>query len=936
MFQNWLKTARRKQSGMRRRTARSWQVAEVLEDRTLLSATLSVLPDAEAFEADGSLNFTVALSEPVDLPVSVEFMTVDGTAHASGTALTFDGLNDFVQVDSDLSPAAESNALTLSAWVNVRGVNTDGHEQARQPILAKGISGQWEYALYVYDNMQAGLTIWTIGGQDHAAVVGGSLTLNQWHHVAGTYERGGNTNLYVDGVLVASSSAQAGEPGNGTRPVRIGSREDGQFLNASIDEVRIYDVALTQAEIQATRNEILTGDEPGLLASWRFEEGTGNVAHAQTSGHHDGLLGGIVKPRWTVSGDFLPGDYVKTIQTVTFNPGDPLTQIVSVPLLTDDLDESDETVFAFLGNVTVTGGVRDVHVVNGSGGETLYAIDTETDELATIDGATGNVTVIGSLEHDFILSRMAFLNGTIYAVTPDGSSPPNWTIVAIDPTDATVLNAVPLSINGSQPIRADGLAARDGALLILYDDTDGSASVIGEVEPATGVITRIVDYETVTGTNIDIDAIATDPDGILYSVDGTAVSGSLRANVFRRLEFSPFDVTNVASFDGINISLTDLTYDGTDLLAISTSNHTLYRFASTLPPLTLLDTVPLAASGQNLAGITSNFLFGVPGTIKDSANGPDISGWWIIDGQAAQVLQLNGAVTFINEHKGVSLGHFTSDTQVAADGWGNLAGEIVGDEIQWANGSVWARIPNLSTTAVIGGSSPVLVQQSGIDLRFTNERGDMSDGRFLSSTEVVAVDWGNLAAAIVGDDLQWDNGSVWSAVDLSGVPVNLAGAWSLCGENTTILQFGNDLLFINERGDAAAGVVVDATHVIATGWGNLAGTIDAATRRILWDNGSVWDRVPILNRNENWHIGDRPTAVSQLGVDFLFTNEFGSRSRGRFVPLIGIVASDWSLGGQIDFAGGRITWNNLSVWRESRFGNNDEVFADSNNWPWAV
>ena len=317
----------------------------------------------------------------------------------------------------------------------------------------------------------------------------------------------------------------------------------------------------------------------------------------------------------------------------------------------------------------------------------------------------------------------------------------------------------------------------------------------------------------------------------------------------------------------------------------------------------------------------------------------DISGWWIIDGQAAQILQLNGAVTFINEHNVVSEGSFNSSLQVVAKGWGDLVGDIVGDEIRWANGSVWARIPTLSTTAVIDGSSPVLVQQSGIDLRFTNERGEMSGGRFVNSTAIVAADWGNLMATIAGDEIQWDNGTVWTGVDLStSVPVILAGAWSLGGQNTTILQFRNDLLFINEHGSVAAGVVVDQTQVVATGWGNLSGTIDAATRRILWDNGTAWDRVPVLNRNENWHIDQRPTAVSQLGTRFLFTNEFGDRSEGGFDPLFGVIATDWppagGLCGQIDFDDGQIEWNNLSVWRNSQFGINDEVFADVNNWPW--
>jgi hypothetical protein len=314
----------------------------------------------------------------------------------------------------------------------------------------------------------------------------------------------------------------------------------------------------------------------------------------------------------------------------------------------------------------------------------------------------------------------------------------------------------------------------------------------------------------------------------------------------------------------------------------------------------------------------------------------DISGWFLTSGQAAQVLQLDGVVTFINENGGVSEGFFNTETQVVASGWGGLVGNVVGNEIQWVNGSVWDHIPDLTMTATINGTSPVLVQQLGIDLVFTNEQGGMSNGQFINSTQFVATDWGNLVGTLVTNTIQWDNGSVWTASDLSiGAPANVSGAWATGGQNTTILQFGQTLVFVNEHGGASQGTLVDSTHVVATGWGNLGGTIDPATRRILWDNGSVWDRVPVLDRNENWHFSDgRPTAISQLGVRIVFTNESGIRSEGLFDPLTGVIATNWSLSGQIDFVNGRIVFANNSVWTKSDFGARNAVFTDVNNWPW--
>lgn len=313
----------------------------------------------------------------------------------------------------------------------------------------------------------------------------------------------------------------------------------------------------------------------------------------------------------------------------------------------------------------------------------------------------------------------------------------------------------------------------------------------------------------------------------------------------------------------------------------------------------------------------------------------DISGWFLIGGQGAQVLQFDGVVTFVNENGGASESFFTTETQFVATDWGNLVGNVVGLQIQWSNGSVWDFVPDLSMTGTMNGNQPILVQQLGIDLKLTNENGGMSSGRFVNSTQFVASNWG-ITGTLVGNTIQWSNASVWTASDLSlGTPVNVSGAWAIDGQNTTILQFGQTLLFVNENGGAAQGSVIDSTHVVASGWGNLGGTIDAANRRIVWDNGSVWHRVPVLDRNENWvTAGGQPTAVSQLGVDILFTNEHGGRSNGVFNPPTGVTATNWSLSGTIDFTDAQIEWFNGSVWTKSTWGANNEVFADVNNWPW--
>jgi len=198
-----------------------------------------------------------------------------------GWALEFDGKTNYVQIDADFSPQAqdEEGELSICAWVKVLAVGTDAHSQTRQPIVMKGAPGQWEYALYVYDSMAAGFSLWQCGGSGHSEPSGGALTMDEWHFVAGTYKLKGETRVYIDGELVRVDNTRRGQACNGTRPIMIAHREDGQFLKAVIDEVSMWKRELTQDEIkQLMKGPLMLAVHPkgmlttcwGLLKSGRF------------------------------------------------------------------------------------------------------------------------------------------------------------------------------------------------------------------------------------------------------------------------------------------------------------------------------------------------------------------------------------------------------------------------------------------------------------------------------------------------------------------------------------------------------------------------------------------------------------------------------------------------------------------------------------------
>lgn len=179
-----------------------------------------------------------------------------------GKALEFNGKDNYVEIPFDVNAHVDKGELSLCAWVKVNAVATDAHGQTRQPIIMKGNGAAgWEFALYVYDTWGAGQSYWQCGGTGVSEPsAANTLVKGTWHAVCSTFKVKGMTRVYVDGKMVVEDGARNGDIcKTGTRPIRIGSREDGQFLSAAVDEARVYDRELTAAEVASSMEAPLGG-----------------------------------------------------------------------------------------------------------------------------------------------------------------------------------------------------------------------------------------------------------------------------------------------------------------------------------------------------------------------------------------------------------------------------------------------------------------------------------------------------------------------------------------------------------------------------------------------------------------------------------------------------------------------------------------------------
>jgi hypothetical protein len=162
-----------------------------------------------------------------------------------GNARSFDGVNDWVEV-ADSASLDLSTAMTLEAWVNP-SARTGWHT-----ILLKEAGATMAYEMYGNnpDISRPAAYFNTAGGALRAVTGTAAVGLNAWTHIAVTYD-GTNMRMYVNGTLVRSV-LRAGNILQSNGVLHIGGNVvwGGEFFQGLIDEVRIYNRALTAGEIQ--------------------------------------------------------------------------------------------------------------------------------------------------------------------------------------------------------------------------------------------------------------------------------------------------------------------------------------------------------------------------------------------------------------------------------------------------------------------------------------------------------------------------------------------------------------------------------------------------------------------------------------------------------------------------------------------------------------
>ncbi|HXJ55654.1 MAG TPA: LamG-like jellyroll fold domain-containing protein, partial [Verrucomicrobiae bacterium] len=337
---------------------------------------------------------------------SLSSTTTWNAAGKYGSALSFSGTTARVTI-ADAPSLRLTNAMTLEAWVNPTTVSS-----AWRDVIYKGND-----IYYLMATTSNGSGRPAVGGTFNAVNVNlygtAVLAVNTWSHLAGTYD-GTTLRLYVNGLQV-STLTQPGLIQTSTNPLQIGGDSIfGQTFQGQIDEVRVYNRALSAAEIQTDMNTAIgaaqnTAPTISAVSNQTINEDTSTAAIAFTVGDAESSPASLVVSGSSSNPTLVPNANIVfggsgANRTVTVTPAAGQSGTATINVTVSDGTNSANTSFV----LTVTPLVNTAPTISAVSNQTINE-DTSTAAIAftvsdaesspaslVVSGSSSNPTLVPS------------------------------------------------------------------------------------------------------------------------------------------------------------------------------------------------------------------------------------------------------------------------------------------------------------------------------------------------------------------------------------------------------------------------------------------------------------------------------------------------------------------------------------------------------------
>jgi hypothetical protein len=546
----------------------------------------------------------IAVEEPVGTNAADGASRAFGEVYIGsfGNGLQFDGQNDSVVVQR--YPALDvTTTYTFESWVKVDAyqystliAKFDDDGDNRGWMVNMGETGD-PTKLTVVHSSSGG---WVNPIQWNT---GFTPALNTWYHIAVVFDAAlpaDEIKLYVNGNLQAQTSwAHSLVPNNANLYIGgydgwgngLNSGADSRFLNGAMADVRVWNTARTQAQIQDSMTAQLLGTESGLVGCWRMAQGTagGNnaaiTAATATTGSNGSLTNFALAGR-TSNWASGPGTAVKTF-TIT-NTGDADLNVTGISIagvnasdftldavgMVNPVPASESTTFTVTFKPSAPGPRSGVLAINSN--------DSDEASINILLGGSGSITSSDTL---------ANLEVGAGALTPAFS--PNVFAYTVTVDNAvSAISVTPTATNPSSILNVCGGPATSGAASGPFSLKVGANTLVVDVTNVSTLTTNRYTLTAVRQANASGEIEVEQPQGTSLVSGGSTVG--FGATALGQSTTKVFVIKNLASspltFGGISLmggNASDFSIDSTGMASSLSSSGAQTTFAVTFAPAAL-------------------------------------------------------------------------------------------------------------------------------------------------------------------------------------------------------------------------------------------------------------------------------------------------------------------------------------------------------------
>ena len=760
-----------------------------------------------------------------------------------GNAFSFTG-NGANSVRIPNSASLQSNLITVEYWVYLNNVHTAITVTKRS---VGGAGDAWQSAIInAGGSLQLQFMAYTSGGSfvDWYSPAQ-TYPVGVWTHVATTYD-GSTVKGYINGIQVLTQTV-ALQLGSRTSDVYLGAGADGSVpLNGNVDELSIYNRALSATEVQAIYQAGPAGKTSAVpaptVASISPTSGStlGGTSVTITGTNFTGATG------VTFGGTAATGVTVVNATTITATTPAKAAGTASVVVTTPSGSNAANTLFTYAAPVppSVTGVSPSSGSTSGGTSVTITGTNFIGATGVTFGGtaATG-VTVVNATTITATTPAKAAGTASVVVTTPSGSNAANTlftyaapvppSVTGVSPSSGSTSGGTSVTITGTNFIGATGVTfggtAATGVTVVNATTITattpakaaGTASVVVTTPGGSNTANTLYTYVTPAPTVASISPNSgSTAGGTSVTITGTNFTGATAVT------FGGNAATNVTVVNSTTITATTPAGTaGTASVIVTTpggSNaaNSLYTYISPVvtASFTNASTVPISAASYTASGRTLNLTLGFAPATGTTLTIVNNTGLGFISGTFANLAQ--------GQTVALSFGGVTYP--FVANYYGGTGNDLV---LVWANtrAAVWggpqSRVPtNLPTDGVLSGKTVIalaagaqhhlaLCSDGTLAAWGINSWGQLGDSTFthsvttpvavtttgaLAGKTVIAVSAGfahSLALCSDGTVVAWganDSGQLGnSSVSYSNAPIAVTTSGALAGKTVAAISAGS-------------------------------------------------------------------------------------------------------------------------------------------------